>query len=715
VPGNLFSPYWYRVAELRPSLRSHARIHRHHYRGQLWYLLQDVSTGRHHRFTPATYYLLALMDGNRTVGEIWDAATTHLGDDAPTQNETIQLLTQLHAADVLRCDVTPDGLELFERFTRHQRAGWMRRLTSPLFVRLPLFDPDALLERALPFASPIFSRLGLALWLGVIAAGLLLAGMSWRALSGSDPSQVLDPYGLLLMTLTYAVVKAIHEFGHAFATKVWGGEVHEMGIMFLVFVPVPYVDASAAWSFGDKRRRMLVGAAGVMVEPFLASLALGVWLNVEPGLVRTVAYDVMLIGGVSTLFFNGNPLLRFDGYYVLSDALEIPNLGQRANTHLAYLFQHYVLGLEERRHRPIAPGERTWFVVYGLLAFAYRLAITFAIAVFVAGKLFFIGVLLAVSSVTFQIGLPAVRGLRQLFLKDPRFRRNRTRVLQRLALVGVGAAALLFVPVPVYTVTEGVVWLPEQSQVRAGADGFVRSILVPPDAVVDRGQPLIETHDPLLEARVKVLESRLRELRTEYHTRQQQNLVEAEIVQEEMETLEADLRRAREQADEATIRSPSVGRFVVPRVSDLPGRFVARGQVIAYVANLSQPTVRTVVAQADVARIRDRTRSVEVRLVDRVGDVIPAEIRSEVPAATTELPSMALGSAGGGGLAVDARDAAGLTAIDKLFQFDLALPAETPVAGIGGRVYVRFAHAPESVAAQLYRGVRRLFLGNLGV
>jgi putative peptide zinc metalloprotease protein len=715
MAGDLFSPYWYRVKALRPCLRSHARIHRHHYRGQRWYVLQDTSSGRHHRFSPAAYYLIALMDGNRTVREIWDAAMTQLGDDAPTQGETILLLAQLHAADVLRCDVPPDALEVFQRFTHHKRAGRLRRFLNPLFARFPLFDPDAFLERALPLVRPVFSVPGLVAWIAVVGLALALAGANWRALTHTELSSVLDPRHLLLLALTYVVVKAVHELGHAFATKVWGGEVHEMGIMLLVLMPVPYVDASSASSFGDKRKRMLVGAAGVMVELFLASLGLFVWLNTAPGALRTVAYDVMVIGGVSTLFFNGNPLLRFDGYYVLADALEIPNLSTRSSQYLAYLFQHYVLGLVERRSRATAPGERRWLIVYGLGSYLYRLFILLAIALFVAGKFFFVGVLLAIWSITLQVLLPPLRGLHRL-RSDPRFWRAPARVAAAGALLAAGFAMLLFVvPIPSWTVTEGVVWPPDRSQVRTGADGFVRRILATPNDRVEAGQPLIETVDPLLRARVKVLEARRRELRARYQRMRQEDVVEAKILVDELETVDAEISRARERAAEAIVRSPDSGRFVLPRSRDLPGSFVKRGQVLGYVSNFSTPTVRTLVSQADVALVRERTREVRVRLAGRVAETFSASIQREVPAASDRLPSMALGAAGGGSVAVDRRDEQGLTAVEKLFQLDLLLAADAPVRRIGGRVYVRFDHGTEPLFWRIYRATRRLFLGRLGV
>src|SRR5688572_7266975 len=146
VSDTLFSPSWYRVAALKPRVRAHAAIHRHAYRGQVWFVLQDHAAARSHRFSPAAHYFIGLMDGNRTVQEIWEAAAAQLGDGAPTQEEVIRLLGQLHSADALLCDVPPDSQEVFRRHQRHERMEWRRRLWTPLALRFPLWDPDRFLR-----------------------------------------------------------------------------------------------------------------------------------------------------------------------------------------------------------------------------------------------------------------------------------------------------------------------------------------------------------------------------------------------------------------------------------------------------------------------------------------------------------------------------------------------------------------------------------------
>ena len=186
---------------------------------------------------------------------------------------------------------------------------------------------------------------------------------------------LLEPASLLALWFTYPVVKALHELGHAFAVKRWGGEVHEIGILFLVFMPVPYVDASAASVFPEKHRRMVVSAAGIAVELFLAAVGFFVWIAVEPGLVRHVAYGVMVVGGLSTLLFNGNPLLRFDGYYALADAIEIPNLDVKAKQYLGALARRRILGLGQTPLPETAPGEPPWLVGYAIASSVYRIGV----------------------------------------------------------------------------------------------------------------------------------------------------------------------------------------------------------------------------------------------------------------------------------------------------------------------------------------------------
>jgi len=176
----LFSPSWYRVAALTPKLRAHAQIHRHQYRGETWYVLQDLSSERFHRFSPAAYFIIGLMDGKTPVQQIWERALAQLGDDAVTQDEVVQLLGQLHAADVMQCEVSPDTAELFRRREKQERAKTVKRALSVFAWQIPLIDPDRFLDRFLPLVRPFAGWAGFLLWCVVVGAGLITAGAHWR-------------------------------------------------------------------------------------------------------------------------------------------------------------------------------------------------------------------------------------------------------------------------------------------------------------------------------------------------------------------------------------------------------------------------------------------------------------------------------------------------------------------------------------------------------
>jgi putative peptide zinc metalloprotease protein len=716
MSDSFFSPSWYRVAELKPRLRSHAQLHRHEYRGRVWYILQDLAGGKSHRFTPAAYRFIGLMNGRLTVQELWDAVSRDSGDDAPTQDEVIRLLGQLHAADALICDVMPDSEELFRRFGKHERMKLKQRLWTPLAVRFPLFDPEQFLERTYPGVRFLFSWFGVVLWLAVVGTGAVLAASHWGDLTEGIVDRALTPQNLVLLWFVYPLVKALHELGHGYAAKYAGGEVHEIGIMLLVLVPVPYVDVSSMWGVRDKRKRMLVGAAGIAVELFLGALAMFVWLNAESGTVHAIAYNVMLISGVSTLLFNGNPLLKFDGYYVLSDAIEIPNLATRSNKYLGYLIQRYLFGLKNADSPAETRGERVWFVIYGIAAFLYRMFIMFVIILYIGGKFFVVGVLLATWAIITQVFVPMGKNLSFLF-NSPRLKRNRGRSIGTSAVVVLVVVTLLFfLPAPFWTRADGVVWPSDRSHVRAGADGFVEKLLVTAGSRVETGQALVELRDPFLEARVTILEADQEELRSQLTYAQATDRVQAALIREELASTTADLARARERVNALVIRSQRAGSLVLPQEQDLVGRFARKGQIMAYVvepADLS--TVRVVVPHDEIGLVHDRTRGVDVMPAGWGAESYPAEILREVPGGTSQLPTAALGSMGGGRIAIDPRGENGVTTLERVFEIDIGLPPEVQSSFLGQRMYVRFDLGYKPAGLQLYRSLRQLFLRRFSV
>ncbi|MBU5635342.1 peptidase M50 [Geomonas sp. Red69] len=711
----LFSSSWYRICRLQPRLRRHAQLHRHEYRGEVWFVLQNHVTGQLYRFSPVVYHVIGLMDGKRSVEDLWKFSVDSFGDDAPTQDDLLRLLAQLHSADVLLCDIQPDTRELFQRGENLRQGKLRQTLLSPLSWRFPIFDPDRLLNLLQPLSRAIFSPVSGVIWLAVVLAGAALAFGHRAELSHDVLDRVLSMHNIALLWAVYPLVKFCHEIGHALAVKRWGGEVHEVGIMLLVLIPVPYVDASAASAFPQRGRRAMVSAAGIMAELFIASLALMLWLCVEPGLLRSALFNAMFIGGVSTIFFNGNPLLRYDGYYILSDLLAIPNLGQRGQRYAAYLVQHHLFGLKKLEAPHLAPGEPFWLLAYFGTSFVYRIFVYLGIVLFISQKFFFIGVILGGWALVSMVALPLGKAIYFICFNPALYERRLRAACTAAAPVALLVALFCALPFPCWSRAQGVVWVPEESVLRAGAGGLIRKVSVLPGSVVRRGETLLESDDPELEAERKVLAAQLALLKARRDSELFTDRLKARITAEEMVPVRERIAWVDEQLARLKVVSPVAGKLVLQRDSDLPGRHLQKGEVVGFVLQGDRPTVRVVVTQADLDLIHTRSLSIEVRLSRRLDRSIPATLLRETPAGLERLPSTSLGSAGGGRLPTDPSDRDQVKTFERTFQLDLRLPLALNEVSVNERVYVRFNFQPEPLASQCYRSVRRLFMRRFDV
>ena len=701
---------WFRVAKLTPRLRAHAQVHRHVARGQIWYVLQDHQTGRFFRISAAANLMLCLMNGQRTVEEIWRRVSDKLGATRPTQEETVRLMIQLHQSDLLWTGLPPDMAEVGRRadtFESKRRRGWF---TSPMAMRFPLIDPDKFLTATLPLLRPLFTRAGFAAWLALVLSGLVLAVLNWSEITANVSDRVFTTYNVLMLTLLYPASKLLHELGHGYIAKANVGEVHEAGIMLLVLLPVPYVDASSSSAFADGWRRMLVAGGGIVVELALAALAMIAWVHLPPGLWRAAAFNLMLLCSVSTLLFNGNPLLRFDGYYILSDLLQIHNLDQRSRRFLLYLIQRYGFGLTRVESPLRTQSEAKWLAGYGIVSFIYRIAIMLGIGVLVSQRYFVIGVILAIVSLFQMLVLPVLRGLHYV-AKDPGLRDQRRRAIWVLAGVVASLAVLLLaIPVPYAQVAEGVVWVPEEAVLHAGADGFFADLLAGADAPVKAGQPLILLRDPIAQTQVEVYRAQAAVAEDQFN---QVNLIDrgqARLAQEQLIRASAALERAEERARDLVMRAPRAGQFVVPDASRLPGSFVHKGDVLGYVIGGDDVAVRAVVQQSEIDLVRHRAAAVALRFTEAAGRTVPATLMRETPSALDAPPAPALAPEGGGPMLLDPTSKTHERPLDRWYELVVRPTTGAPLERIGSHAFVRFDLGAEPIAWRIVRHIRQAML-----
>ncbi|MCW8901497.1 MAG: peptidase M50 [Gammaproteobacteria bacterium] len=711
----IFSQSWHSVAPLKPKLLSQARIFRHKYRGKLWYIIQDPSGGRYHRLTPAAHNLLQKMNGKTTVQKLWDDTCQLNEDELPTQDEIVELLMQLHSNDLLSTDVTPDAAELFQRFRKRRSQKWKQALMNPMGLKIPLLDPDIFLTKCLRYFSWLFDKRGAILWFALVMPALFLAGQHWNELTANLSDQVLAAENLLLLMIVYAIIKATHEVGHGLATKVWGGTVHEMGIMLLVFAPIPYVDASSASSFQSKHQRAIVAAAGILVEVALAAIAMYVWLLVEPGLIRAIAFDVMFVAGISTVLINGNPLLRFDGYYIFTDLIEMPNMAQRGQRYLTYLSDRYLFGAKETESPDETTIEKRWLFFYTIASWLYRFVLMITIAMFVAGQFFIFGVLLALWSIGMFLGKPLWKSIKHL-KESPTLQRNRPRAIRTsIALLALVIICISLVPMPLRTTAEGVIWLSENALIRTGTAGFFDKWLVEPGTHVEKNTPLFIMHNSELKTEYASAKSRLAEATARYKKVQFSSPSTAEVILQQLQHEQLIVNRLIERNKKLVIYSKTSGVLSALKAQDMHGKYFKQGELLAYILDNDNFIVRAAVEQTDIELVQSKVINTQIRLADDLKNTYPSKILYEVPSGSDQLPTAALSPNGGGQIAVDPTDSSGLKPLQRVFLFDLTLPNNSASHTFGGRVYVRFEHEFEPLFHQWYRRIRQLFLSHFYV
>jgi putative peptide zinc metalloprotease protein len=714
MSGVFLSPDWYRVADLRLRRRTHVQMARHVYRGQPWYVIQDLQGGKFHRITEQSHALFARMDGTRTVQDIWETVCQLFPDAPPSQTEMLQLLSQLHNADLVSADRRPNLHEIDRRAREEARKTAMGYFKNPMSIRVPLFDPEPLLRPLRPLAMALFSVTGAIGWLLLILAAAITAFVSRDRLDAPTAESILTAANITYMAVAYLVVKLLHELGHGLAVKRWGGEVREVGIMLLVFFPVPYVDASQATFFPSKYQRMVVSGAGIMVELALASIALIVWAMAEEGALATLAYNIFLIGGVSTLLFNGNPLLRFDGYFVFADWIESPNLGQRSNQYFWHIFQRIVLGQDDPRRPPVGPKERPWLLGYAVAAFVYRMVVMVLISLYVASAVPFFGFAIVLLSLYFVFIVPAAKGIRYM-ATDPGLDVNRSMATLRLAgLAAVVAGIVWLVPMPHATVADAVLEMPAETMVRTQASGVVEQLIARNGDEVRKGDPILRLSEPFLELETALALAELDDARMRLEvvpiTDSNARALWAEQVAFRTALHQELLRRA---AD-LLVRAPVSGQLVLPDQHRMVGSLMRQGDILGSVLRPGEERWRTAVPADRAKYVDEDIRSIELRINMYPSEVLEVRIQSRSPEVTTRLSSFGLTNRAGGRLVGDpSQDTP--TSVEPVVAYLLtasgpALIAHLGLLPVGSRAEVRFQHSPMPLAPRIWRTIRLTFL-----
>ncbi len=736
--GNpLSSADWHRVAGLRPSLASHVTVSRTWVRGQCWHVLHETRSQQSCRLNDAAYAIAARLDGLTTVEALWqmldragDGLTVgSLGTvhEPPSQDEIVGVLHLLQRQGMLAFEDAPDFGTMLKGSTHlagqdtppptpSQRPGQEKR--NLLAWRMPLADPDHWLNRHTTWARRLFSSVGLLVWSCLMVALVVGLALHLTALNNHASQWMHTPRYLLLSLLLYPCIKALHEMGHALAVKRWGGAVHEVGLTWMMLMPVPYVNASASHAFPQAWQRAVVSAAGIQCELALAAVGLWVWQGSEPGLVKDLGFIVWFIGCASTLLFNANPLQRLDGYHLMTEALHLPNLAMRSRQAWQTRLHSWLKGEADHTKRqdmaPEAAGEHHWLLFYAPLAWAYQLALWTGLCWWAGSISSVLGWGLAAISVWTLLLKPLVDLLKwawQTTVNEsggPAGTAGLT-ALKRTALAVAVILIALLLPWPDRTVVQGVIWAPEEALIRSEVEGLVATVHVPDGQAVQAGDLLLSLHNPQLSAQREHLAAQLSQAEQGQYGHLGVDSAKAGQASEEAGRLTAQLARVDEQIGQLQIKARRAGRLVWPEGDDLQGRYARRGQLLGQIIDSAPPVVKLAVAQSDVSALREQTRAVSVRL--RAPDLHPvdAALLRDAVGATQQLPSPALSQALGGDILTDPQDEQHLKALRPVVLMEVQLGkswSSEHAARLGERAWVRLDHGWSPPIWQFLRWVR---------
>ncbi len=539
------------------------------YQGGNYFVVKDPISLKYYRLDPEHHRVLELLDGNQSLDEI----RTKLLQDFPyvrvTLSDLQRVVVDLHVKGLVYSDRPGQGWVLLERKRETRRKRLKSLAQNILSLTLPGWDPEWTLSRLYPLVRWVFRPWAVALQVTLAVAAYLLLAMQFETFRQNLPEfhQFFAWPNLAYMYLTLAATKVLHELGHGLTCRHYGGECHQIGVIFLVFSPTLYCDVSDSWMLKSKWQRIAIGAAGMWIESVLSSLALFVWWFTHPGLLHHLCLNVFFVSTVTTVVFNANPLMRYDGYYMLSDFLEIPNLSEKARTLLRNAFAWHCLGIESREDAFMPQRGRGWLVTYAVASTVYRWIILFGITLFLYTvlkpyELQSIGVALAWASLGGIISNLVVQVTR-IFMAPRNKPLSRNRIAVSLLAVGGIVAAALTIPLPLHVEAPFLIEPHDVAHVYTSVPGTLTQVLVQPGQRVVQGTLLMRLDDPEKERQYRELKAQYKVQEVEVDKqRALDSTGKLDVAREQLQSLATQLAEYERHLQDLNIVAPVDGTVV---------------------------------------------------------------------------------------------------------------------------------------------------------
>ena len=705
-----FYDQWHRIAELRVGLRLGVSVRLHHYRSDPWYVYYEAAHCGFFRAHPDTHALIMEITPDRMLNDIWRSHADKSPKTAPGQQDFFELISALYSANLIYVEGGVSETHILERALGKKKKPLPARISELLFLRIPMWDPEPFLKRNVASIRMIYSWPAILLVaLTLIWAGIEFALNADRAFAQS--SEILQLGNLIPLYIAIFVTHFFHELSHAALTKYFGGHVRTMGVMLLMLTPLPYADLTSVWNFRDKWHRAMVSAAGMYSDLFTCSLATIFWAYAPPGALNEIALNLMFVTAVYTFVFNINPLMRFDGYYILSDLVEIPNLHTAAKAQFTALFKTRFLKEQENPNDVVSPRKRKFMIGFFIISNMYRIMIMLGIVAFVADQYFGLGLLVAIALAYSAFIAPVAKALKPL--KSPHFlRKHRLKLSVTFALAALVVAVLLFVPVPDNRRLDGVIEAKERLRVFVPVNGQLLQTPLRTGGRVAKGNVLAVLENSELALQQQGMRARLLGAEARRAQAISSGAAELAAIEQEIKTVNESMAFMQQQLADLTIRAPIDGIWISDQLTGQTGNWISRGTEIGAVLKDDRYVFQGVLRQESADGIGGLDQDdVAVKIEGLRFETQSVANLQILPYSRRDLPSLALSPLAGGSNAISTEDPQTATAIERFFLItaDLDADANAIVALHGRSGWLRMSLPDKPIAAQSWRAVQQFF------
>jgi len=721
---------------LHLRMRADLQVQPLQFGGKTYWGVKDPFSLQYFQLRDEEYFILQHLDGVASFDTIRRQYERQFVPQKLEASHLQGFLARLHEAGLILADAFGQGEILLERRSRKQQQSRRARWLNPLAIRFRGFDPHRFLTWLQPVASLCFSPWFLLTALSMMLAAVVLIFTHFDRVVAQLPdfATFFETRNLVLLGVSLALVKIIHELGHALACRHFGGECREMGVMLLAFIPCLYVNVSDAWTMPQKWRRIIVSAAGIFVELVISSVCVFLWWFSYPGLFHSLCLNIVFVCSVSTLLLNGNPLLRYDGYYILLDLLEVPNLRQRAQTIVSNRLHHWFFGhkadtllREPRRLRRllfvygIASAVYRWLIVILIVSVCYYVLEPYGLEILaqVMGAFVFMGMLI----------MPVKSGIQEIRTYSQSGRIDGRRFAVRSALVLCVLAGLLLIPLPHRISAPALIELKNAKHVYITAPGFLKSVATP-QTNLQPGALIARLQNDQIDLEVLKLQGQIKEQQIRISTLQKRQVDDPEAArelptaQEQLIDLKEQLEQRKIDQRRLTLTAPVAGTLIpAPRqpasteegaLPDWTGSpfdaenkncFLDRGTWLCSLGNPEQLEASLIVNQEDVEFV-EPGQSVRI-LLDEYPNQILTGLVQEIAEIDIDDLHPNLIHREEVITEVDAEGNRRLSSTSYLVQVELTAPAEQPEIHASGQA--KIAVAPESLGKKAYRQLRKTF------